>query len=48
MKGTINTDLEKIWSEIYKPEAYKDKRPQDFFSFEFIMLPHKVFQPELF
>lgn len=39
----IKIDIDNIWSKIYKPEQYRDKKAQDFFDFEFAMLPHKVF-----
>ena len=47
-KNIIDTDVNTIWNEIYKPEQYKGSRAQDFFDFEYIMLPHKVFQEEQF
>ena len=44
----IDKDLKQIWSEIYKPEQYADSKPEDFFSFEFAMMPHKIFEPDAF
>ena len=44
----IDKDLKQIWSEIYKPEQYADSSPEDFFSFEFVMMPHKIFEPDAF
>ena len=41
IKGILEGDLLKIWSEIYKPEKYANSAPQDFFQFEYSMLPHK-------
>lgn len=41
-------DVQKIWSEIYKPDAHKDKTPEDFFKFEFAMMPHKIYQEDQF
>ena len=32
----ILNDIHKIWSEIKIPEKYKGKKPEDFFSFEFL------------
>jgi len=48
IKTMIDKDLKQIWTEIYKPEKYANSRPEDFFSFEFFMMPHKIFQPEEF
>jgi hypothetical protein len=31
IKGILEGDLLKIWSEIYKPEKYANSTPQDFF-----------------
>lgn len=39
----IYKDVMKIWSEIYKPEQFKTAIPQDFFDFEFAMLPSKIY-----
>lgn len=44
----LDKDLNKIWSEIYKPEKYAGSTPQDFFKFEFACLPNKIFQEEEF
>ena len=35
-----------IWAKIFKPDQYKDKKAEDFFDFDFCMLPHKIFQEE--
>jgi hypothetical protein len=42
----IHGDVIKIWSEIYKPEEFKESSPNDFFEFEFAMIPHKIYQEE--
>ena len=44
----IDKDLNQIWSEIYKPEQFANSKPDDFFAFEFIMMPHKIFEPDAF
>lgn len=44
----IHTDIMKIWSEIYKPEEFKNSKPSEFFEFEFAMIPHKVYQEDSF
>ena len=48
IKSIIDTDINNIWKEIYKPEEYKDSQPQEFFNFEFFMLPHKIYEEEKF
>lgn len=48
IKAMIDKDLQQIWSEIYKPDRYAESKPEDFFSFEFAMMPHKIFQPDEF
>ena len=48
IKNMIDKDLQQIWSEIYKPEKYASSKPEDFFQFEFAMMPHKIFQPDDF
>ena len=44
----ILNDLYKIWDDIQKPDKFKDSKPENFFSFEFIALPHKVYLPKDF
>lgn len=44
----ILNDINKIWEEIKKPERFANSKPRNFFKFEFITLPHKVFCPEDF
>jgi len=41
-------DIKRIWSEIFKPEKYANAEPEEFFKFEFAMMPHKVFEEEKF
>jgi hypothetical protein len=43
IQDLIIKDINKIWSEIKKPEKYKDSTPNNFFQFEFITLPHKKY-----
>ena len=45
---TIHKDVVKIWSEIYKPDQFKDSTANDFFEFEFAMIPHKIYQEPQF
>ncbi|CDW88237.1 uncharacterized protein STYLEM_17355 [Stylonychia lemnae] len=44
----IHGDVMKIWSEIYKPDLFKESVPSDFFEFEFAMIPHKIYQEPQF
>ena len=48
LKFMLDKDLNQIWSEIYKPDKFANSKPEDFFSFEFVMMPHKIFQPDQF
>ena len=48
IKIMMMKDLDQIWGEIHKPEQYSSSKPSDFFSFEFIMMPHKIFEPDAF
>jgi hypothetical protein len=48
IKGIIDQDVTNIWKDIYKPDEYKDSKPEDFFAFEFSLLPHKQFEEEKF
>ena len=44
----ILEDIHKIWSDIKIPEAYAGKGPENFFSFEFITLPHLIYREKDF
>ena len=44
----IDTDIKNLWSEIYKPDKYKNSEAKDFFEFEFCMLPHKIYDEDNF
>ncbi len=48
IKEMIDKDLKQIWSEIYKPEECTNSQPEDFFKFEFVMMPHKIFEADAF
>lgn len=48
IRDILDKDLENIWKEIYKPDQYKDSKPQDFFNFEFAMIPHKIYEDQKF
>ena len=48
IKTMIDRDITQIWSEIYKPENLANSKPEDFFAFEFITMPHKIFEPDAF
>eukprot|EP01099_Mayorella_cantabrigiensis_P004283 TRINITY_DN3211_c0_g2_i6.p1 TRINITY_DN3211_c0_g2~~TRINITY_DN3211_c0_g2_i6.p1 ORF type:complete len:630 (+),score=149.63 TRINITY_DN3211_c0_g2_i6:486-2375(+) len=45
---TIQKDLEKIWTDIIKPDDFKESKVQDFFDFDFTGLPHKLHAPDEF
>lgn len=48
-RDIITQDIKNIWREIYKPEAaLENSQATDFFEFDFVMLPHMVFQDERF
>ena len=40
----LESDLDKIWTEIYKPDKFANSKPSDFFKFEYCMLPHKQWE----
>ena len=39
---TLTRDVQKIWNDIQKPDAYKDTPLSDLFDLDFCSLPHKV------
>jgi hypothetical protein len=44
IKHIIEEEIDHIWKEIYKPaEHLFSSTAGDFFDFEFVMLPHKIF-----
>lgn len=45
---TLKNDLNKMWSELSKPDGLKDCQIDEFFDFMFTALPHKILQPERF
>ena len=48
VKQKIFTYINKIWSEICKPQDLNYKVPEDFFDFEFLLMPHKIHKPQEF
>ena len=44
----LDNDIRTIWSEILKPDQYAESKPEDFFQFEFVFMPHKVFEADNF
>ncbi len=48
IESLILEDIHKIWSEIKIPEKYSGKVPENFFSFEFITLPHLIYREQDF
>lgn len=47
-KEQLGNDIKRIWSEIHKPEQFKDKQITDFFDFDFEMMPHKKYEEQKF
>ena len=48
IESLILDDIHKIWKEIKLPEKFEGKGPENFFSFEFITLPHLIYKKEDF
>jgi hypothetical protein len=48
IEGLILEDIHKIWKDIKIPEKYAGKGPENFFSFEFITLPHLIYREKDF
>ncbi|KAJ1920421.1 Dynamin-like GTPase that mediates homotypic ER fusion [Tieghemiomyces parasiticus] len=48
LAATVKQDLDRLWSELSKPEGLEDSRIEDFFDFSFVSLPHKLLQPDHF
>ena len=48
IESLILDDIHKIWKEIKIPQKFEGKGPENFFSFEFITLPHLIFKKDDF
>ena len=48
LSDCILDDIRKIWTEIKKPEKFKDCPPEQFFTFDFLTLPHKFYFEDKF
>ena len=48
IENTLKNNINQIWREIKKPMNLNDKIPSDFFDFEFLLMPHKIFEPQKF
>ena len=48
IESLILEDIHKIWKEIKLPEKFEGKGPENFFSFEFITLPHLIYRKDDF
>jgi len=44
----LKADLQKIWSELSKPQEFKNSTIEEFFDLQFTALAHKVFLPDKF
>ena len=48
IENTLKNNINQIWREIKKPMNLNDKIPSDFFDFEFLLMPHKIYLPQKF
>ncbi|KAF7729333.1 Dynamin-like GTPase that mediates homotypic ER fusion [Apophysomyces ossiformis] len=48
LKEILQTNFERIWNELPKPERLEGCKIQDYFDFTYTGLPHKIFVPEQF
>ncbi|OZJ03252.1 hypothetical protein BZG36_03508 [Bifiguratus adelaidae] len=48
LQATLQTDLERIWYSLSKPEGLEDCKITDYFDFMYTTLPHKILMPEKF
>jgi hypothetical protein len=48
LKGTLLSDLDRLWTGISKPDQYAESKVTDFFDIDFAWLPHKVLVPDEF
>ncbi|TNY22692.1 RHD3/Sey1 [Rhodotorula diobovata] len=48
LRATLTADLNRLWDGLSKPEGLESSRIDDFFDLDFVTLPHKLLQPELF
>jgi len=43
IKKTLFREIDCIWEQISKPHRVKDKALKDFFEFEILLMPHKIY-----
>jgi len=48
IKQDLSEDVKNIWQKIYKPQNLEDKKLEDFFDFEFILMPHMFCEKQKF
>jgi archaellum component FlaC len=48
IKQRITSDISEICKKIHKPEALINTVAENFFDFEFALLPHKIYEPQKF
>ncbi|KAL2920390.1 Dynamin-like GTPase that mediates homotypic ER fusion [Polyrhizophydium stewartii] len=48
LAGTLINDLKRIWDSLVKPAGKEDAPITDFFDFEYVGVPHKIYAPEGF
>jgi hypothetical protein len=44
----MEKDIQGIWRDIYKPDKFKNSKPTDLFDFEYMTLPHKLYEEKKF
>jgi hypothetical protein len=48
LEGQLMKDIDNIWNSLIRPDEFKDSTATDFFDFEFVGLPHKVYREKEF
>ncbi|BGP39920.1 Dynamin-like GTPase that mediates homotypic ER fusion [Rhodotorula kratochvilovae] len=48
LRATLTADLNRLWDGLSKPEGLESTTIDTFFDLDFVTLPHKLLQPELF
>jgi len=46
VQADVVRDIEKLWLDVRKPDAYADAKLADFFDLECVALPHPTSSPE--
>jgi hypothetical protein len=48
LANTLKLDLNTIWQSLSKPDDLKSTALEDFFDFQFVSLPHKLYAHKQF